>query len=270
MTDVIRLADAADAARLVALGLRPKQRPARDLLYADLVRRYQQDPLFEELVEAVAAGMGLAVLAVTAQSGAVLAAMTDSVFEVKIDDYARRTQLRDRQLEKTLHGLIHIAVAALAFPRPDDLASDTYVGRVVVDYVDQVVREACRKLEDRARAAEENHDPLEGAPALERAWRVYARRAEAASTRDGRQAANTTRAMISKALKFLTDQGFLHQMSEDGGGTFRTTSRYQIQVRELAADSAFDELLRLGVISTVSPTGTLRTSDEKKPESARV
>lgn len=258
MSDQIRVADAGDAARLLALGLRPKQIPSRDLVYADLVRRYQQDPAFADLVEAVAAGLGIAVLAVTAQSGVVLAAMTDSVFEVKIDEYARRVSLRDRQLEKMLHGLIHLAVAALCFPRPDDLADDTYVGRVSVEQVDQVVREACRMLDERAVASAENADPPDDAPELEQVWRLYARRPSAAATKDGRPAPDSTRGMISKALRFLTDQGFLHPVNGEGGGTFRTTPRYQVQVRELAAESAFAELLALGVIVTGNPDGTLR------------
>ncbi len=265
MNEAIHTADAADAARLIALGLRPKQLPARDLIYADLVRRYQQDPVFADLVEAVAAGLGLAVLAVTTRSGAVLAAMSDSLFEVKIDEYARRVNLRDRNVEKVLHGLIHLAVAALCFPRPDDLADDTYVGRVSVDQVDQVVREACRMLEEAAAAAEENPDPLHDAPTLEQVWRVYARRPSAAATKDGRLAADTTRGMITKALRFLTDQGFLHTAGDEGGGTFRTTPRYQVQVRELAAEQAFDELLALGVVAGGSPTGSLlRTATEDR------
>jgi len=242
-----------DAARLVALGLRPRQLPARDLVYADLVRRHQRDPAFAELVEAVAAGLGLAVLAVTPQAGAVLAAMTDSLFEVRIDEYARRVSLRDRQLEKVLHGLIHLAVAALAFPRPDDLANDTYVGRVSVEQVDLVLREACRTLDERASAADQDQDPPQDAPELERTWRVYARRPGVAATRDGRLAPDTTRGMITKALRFLTDQGFLHPVGTDGGGTFRTTPRYQIQVRELAAERAFEDLLSLGVIGVGQP-----------------
>lgn len=265
MNEQIRMVDAADAARLVALGLRPKLLPARDLIYADLVRRYRQDPVFADLVEAVAAGLGIAVLAVTPRSGAVLAAMTDSIFDVKIDEYARRVQLRDRQLEKVLHGLIHLAVAALCFPRPDDLADDTYVGRVAVDQVDQVVREACRMLDERAAAEDADVDPLQDAPALEQVWRAYARRPAAAATKDGRLAENTTRAMITKALRFLTDQGFLHEVSADGGGTFRSTPRYQVQVRELAAERAFDDLVALGVIEAGTPTGSLRrtaTPDE--------
>ena len=127
-------ADAGDAARLIAFGMRPKLLPSRDLAYLDLVKRYGEDEAFRDIVEAVASGFGLAVLAVEVRTGAVLAAMTGSIFEVKMDEYARRAAFRDRRdVEKTLHGLIHLAVAALAFPRPDDLANDTYVGRVSVE-----------------------------------------------------------------------------------------------------------------------------------------
>ena len=48
-------ADAEAAARLVTLGLRPKQLPARDADYAELVRRYGADDDFKGMVNAVAA-----------------------------------------------------------------------------------------------------------------------------------------------------------------------------------------------------------------------
>ncbi len=48
-------ADAADAARLVAFGLQPKLQPARDQEYAELLRRYREDPAFARLADAVAA-----------------------------------------------------------------------------------------------------------------------------------------------------------------------------------------------------------------------
>jgi hypothetical protein len=250
----VTVTDTADAARLVALGMRPKLLPSRDLVYADLVRRHQADETFADLVTAVADGLGLVVLAVSAQTGVVLAATEESPFAVRMDDYARRTAVRDRS-ERVLHGLIHLAVAALAYPRPDDLANDTYIGRVSVEQVDGVVREACRMLEEKARTAEENSDPLADAPELERVWRVYARRPTA--TKDGRLAPDTTRSMINKGLKFLAEQGFLVPVSAEGGGTYRSTPRYQVQVRELAADAALSELLDLGVISVTDPTGSL-------------
>ena len=112
-------------------------------------------------------------------------------------------------------------------------------------------------LAGKAAAAEETGDPLEEAPELERAWRVYLRRPETAPTKDGRLAPSTTRGVIAKALRFLADQGFLARVSDEYGGTYRTTPRYQVQVRELAAERTFDELLGLGVVVVTEPSGSL-------------
>ncbi|MER7860042.1 MULTISPECIES: hypothetical protein [Amycolatopsis] len=241
--------------------MRPKQLPSRDVVYGDLVRRYGEDRAFKQLTHAVAAGLGLMVLEVNLQAGAVLAATDESVFEIKMDSYARQSKIRERrETEKVLHGLVHLATAALGYPRPDDLANDTYIGRVSVEQVDAMVREACRILDERAAQAEANNDPLADAPELEQAWRAYARRPAAAATKDGRLSSDTTRGMVARALRFLADQGFLVQVSGEQGGTYRTTPRYQVQVRELAADAAFDDLLELNVVSVANGGGTLRAA----------
>lgn len=112
-------------------------------------------------------------------------------------------------------------------------------------------------LSAKAVAAEETGDPLEESPELERVWRVYLRRPETALTKDGRIAPSTTQGIITKALRFLVDQGFLAKMNDEDGGTYRTTPRYQIQVRELAAERAFTELLALNVITVPDPGGSL-------------
>lgn len=254
--------DIEDASRLLALGMRPKLIPVRDPIYADLVRRYGQDDEFKATVNAAAAGLGLLVLDVTMRTGAVLAATEESAFQIRMDDYARRAALGGKRgTEKVLHGLIHLAIAAMSFPRPDDLANDSYVGRLTVEQVDGAVREAARKLAEQAQHAENDGDPLEEAPQLERVWRAYLRRPEASLTKDGRLAADATRGMITKALKFLAEQGLLTHVSAEQGGTYRTTPRYQVQVRELASLRAFEELLELGVIAVGSPTGSLRSVD---------
>ncbi|MCK2239250.1 MULTISPECIES: hypothetical protein [unclassified Crossiella] len=244
--------------------MQPRQLVARDVVYADLVRRYTEDDEFTELVHAVAAGLGLLVLAAGTRSGIVLAPTEGSVFEIRMDEYARRTSVQNRREEKVLHGLIHLAVAALAFPRPDDLGNDSYVGRVSVDQVDSAVRDACRMLDERAKTAEENHDPPEDAPELERAWRAYLRRPSAPPTRDGRRSFAATHGMIAKALKFLAEQGLMVGVSNEQGGVFRTTPRYQVQVRELAGQRAFTELLELGVVPVTDPGGSLRVGE--RPE----
>lgn len=251
------MSDTETAARLVGYGMRPKALPGRDPDYADLVRRYREDDEFRTTVQRVASGLGLVVLAVDTGPGIVLAATEGSVFEIRMDEYARRTALANRGADKVLHGIAHLAVAALAFPRPDDLGDDSYVGRVSVELVDGAVREACRVLAERAAGPA---DPESDAPQLEEVWRVWQRRPEATATKDGRVGESTTRGIVGKALRFLADQGFLVPVGAEGA--YRTTPRYQVQVRELAAQRAFDELLALNVLPAATAAGTLVTEHD--------
>jgi hypothetical protein len=256
---VITPADAADAARLVAFGLQPKLLPARDAEYAELLRRHRDDPAFARLADAVAAGLGLVVLEVSTRAGMVVAAAEDSVFAVRMGDYARRAS--SDATDRFLHGLAHLAAAALAFPRPEDLADDGYIGRITVNGVDAFVRQACRRLEERAAALGENTDPATDAPGLEAAWRVWARRSATGATKDARRLAGSTTGIVGKALAFLADSGFLQRTGDEAGGAYRTTARYQLQVRDMAGSAAMAELLGLGIVPVSDGTATLLPPD---------
>ncbi|WP_240649530.1 hypothetical protein [Streptomyces sp. Z26] len=257
-------ADAADAARLVSFGLHPKLLPARDAEYAGLLRRYREEPPFARLADAVATGLGLVVLEVSARAGMAVTASEDSVFAVRMGDYARRATADSA--DRFLHGLAHLAVAALAFPRPQDLADDGYIGRITVNGVDGFVRQACRRLEERAEERGENTDPASGAPGLESAWRVYARRSATGATKDARRLAGSTTGIIAKAVTFLVDSGFLQRTGDEGGGTYRTTARYQLQVRDTAGSAAMAELLELGVVPVGDGSATLLPPTEGDAE----
>ncbi|MEU1308363.1 hypothetical protein ABZ419_05615 [Streptomyces cinnamoneus] len=253
-------ADAADAARLIAFGLQPKLQPARDADYAELLRRHRDEPAFARLADAVAAGLGLIVLEVSTRAGMAVTAAEDSVFAVRMGDYARRATADSG--DRFLHGLAHLAVAAMAFPRPEDLADDGYIGRITVNGVDAFVRQACRRLEEQAAAQGENTDPATDAPGLEAAWRVYARRSATGATKDARRLAGSTTGIIAKAVAFLVDSGFLQRTGDDAGGAFRTTARYQLQVRDMAGTAAMTELLELGIVPVADGTATLLPPDD--------
>ncbi|NEB94669.1 hypothetical protein [Streptomyces bauhiniae] len=253
-------ADAADAARLVAFGLQPKLQPARDQEYTELLRRYREDGAFARLADAVATGLGLVVLEVSARAGMAVTAAEDSVFAVRMGDYARRTTADSA--DRFLHGLAHLAVAALAFPRPEDLADDSYIGRVTVNGVDAFVRQACRRLEERAEQSGENTDPVTDAPGLEAAWRIWARRSATGATKDARRPAASTTGIVAKGLGFLTESGFLQRTGDDHGGTYRTTARYQLQVRDMAGGAALSELLELGVVTETGGTASLLPAED--------
>ncbi|MFF7814646.1 hypothetical protein ACFZCF_22415 [Streptomyces sp. NPDC007945] len=248
-------ADAADAARLVSFGLQPKLLPARDAEYAELLRRYQEDPGFARLADAVATGLGLIVLEVSPRAGMAVTAGEDSVFAVRMGDYARRanTDAADR----FLHGLAHLAIAAMAFPRPEDLADDAYIGRLTVNGVDSFVRQACLRLEQRAEEEGENTDPASDAPGLEAAWRVWSRRSTTGATKDARRLAGSTTGIVAKAVAFLTESGFLQRTGDENGGSYRTTARYQLQVRDMAGSAALTQLLDLGIVPVSDGTATL-------------
>ncbi|MFF2776669.1 hypothetical protein ACFVU3_17360 [Streptomyces sp. NPDC058052] len=248
-------ADAADAARLVSFGLQPKLLPARDAEYAELLRRYQEDPAFARLADAVATGLGLIVLEVSPRAGMAVTAGEDSVFAVRMGDYARRANTDSA--DRFLHGLAHLAVAAMAFPRPEDLADDGYIGRLTVNGVDSFVRQACLRLEQRAEEEGENTDPASDAPGLESAWRVYSRRSTTGATKDARRLAGSTTGIVAKAVAFLTDSGFLQRTGDENGGSYRTTARYQLQVRDMAGSAALTELLDLGIVPVTDGTATL-------------
>ncbi|MET8627799.1 hypothetical protein ABZW30_29320 [Kitasatospora sp. NPDC004669] len=252
-------ADVADAARLVSFGLQAKLLPTRDAEYAELVRRHREDPPFARLADAIATGMGLVVLEVSPRAGMAVAAAEDSLFAVRMGDYSRRAA--SETTDRFLHGLAHLAVAAMAFPRPEDLADDGYLGRITVNGVDSFVRQACRRLEEQADAEGANTDPASDAPGLEAAWRVWARRTATGATKDARRLSGSTIGIVAKAVMFLVDSGFLQKVSDDSGGTYRTTARYQLQVRDLAGSAAMAELLDLGIVPVSDGTASLLPPD---------
>ncbi|MEU4422946.1 hypothetical protein AB0F81_20160 [Actinoplanes sp. NPDC024001] len=245
----------ADAARLVTYGLRPKLVPARDDTYRDLVTRARTDDEFAATVQAVATGMDLVVMEISDRAGIVVASTEESIFAVRMTEYARRTGGEGRASERVLHALAHLGAATMAFPRPADLGNETYLGRITVEGVEAFVREAASRLAEAA-AQNDAADTVAGEPGLEAVWRVYTRRKQTGSTGDGRKLSTSTTGITNKALMFLADQGLLVRTGDERGGTFRTTPRYRTQVRE-AGVVMFDELLRLGITEISDGTATI-------------
>lgn len=245
----------ADAATLVGYALRPRLRPLRDAAYADLVRRYRTQDDFAGLVRAITTGLDLVVLDCDERHGLIVASTTDSVFAMSVTDYAKRTALQ-KASERVLHALAHLGVATLAFPRPADLANPAYVGRVTAQGVEAFVREAGQRLRDQASEAGQPTDAPSDQPDLRAAWSAWDTRAATPSSADGRLVPSSTLGMVNKALQVLVEQGMLTQTSKDHAGTYRTTSRYQVQVRE-AGRRMFDELLAIGITEVTDGTGSL-------------
>jgi hypothetical protein len=231
---------AAEAGQLLAFALRPKLRPADDAEYADLVRRFAEQQDFADTTRNVAAGLGLRILAVSERAGAVVGAMDDSPFAVRVSDYARDAAGDARVGVRVMHGLAHLAIAASCFPRPADLDDPDRIARVSVETVDAYLRQLCERLDEQH--ADANLDAPADEPLLERAWRDFQRRPPVMVTSDGRAGMRTTQQAISRALKWLVEQGMMSAVSADGRGTYRSSERYRIQVKQLAAHETWVEM----------------------------
>lgn len=236
MADTTSLAG--DAARLVAFGLRPKLRPESEPDYGSLVTRYRVDAAFRDVVGAVSAGLGLAVLD-AGPFGVVLGAEDGSPFAYRLGDYRQNLTVDDR----LLHGLVHLAIAAYCYPTAASLDEEAAVQRVTVLGVERYLREACQRLAERAGDA----DPREDQPELEQAWRIFHRRNATRDSADGRRLGKSTQSMIHVALETLADNGFLRRITDAEGGTYQALHRYRLQVRELAASEGYRLLTEAGV-----------------------
>lgn len=220
------------AAQLIAFGLTPTLRPAREPGYATLIERYRTDAGLRLCADAVASGLHLRILGFT-PLGIVLGADEDGPFAQRLLDY-RRSGLSVE--ERMAHGVIQLAIAAWCFPNAqalaeaDDIAGVRFSARAVVEYLVGL----CEELRQR-----EALDPEVGAPELREGWRVILQRAETRSTSDGRRAASTLRGMVEHALESLDKGGLLRRISDEDGGTWQALAAYRLHVRELAAHDAF-------------------------------
>lgn len=230
----LHVTDAGAASQLLGYGLQPRLRPAGSPPYAELVERYQGDVTFRDLVEHVADGLGLVILDVGAASGVTLAATPGSPFELRLADYRTNLSADDR----LLHGLIHVGIAAYAYPTATSLTDDD-VRHVSVQAVERFVRAACVRLQERRG----HTDPTPDQPETEQAWRLYLRRQATRETADGRVGVSTTTGMVKYAFERLVSSGLAARASDAEGGSYRLLGRYRIGVRELAATAAYRDLM---------------------------
>jgi hypothetical protein len=241
------MSDASDAGRLLAYATKPRLTPGGEPTgdYSRVVARFAAEASFARVVEEVAEGLGLWLLAVDPIVGAIACAEEDSSFAMGLRDYARQTRTENRVDLRVAHGLAFVAIARLCYPQPNHLEAIDRIARVTVNDVEDYLRRLCARLDERAAADDLDVDPPLDQPLLERTWRAFQRRASVARTDDARRNSYTTVAIVAKALAWLVDQGLTQKVSEEEGGTYRALPRFRILVRELSGGELYADVLRI-------------------------
>ena len=78
---------------------------------------------------------------------------------------------------------------------------------------------------------------------------------------EGDPAVPTNEALVLRVVRYLVEEGMLtayNEEAEESDRVFRTTSRYQLQVRELAALRLFEELTEIMNGPPISQGGLVR------------
>ncbi len=233
--------DIGDANKLISFGFQPVRIPARSAEYRALVDRYRTDPDFAQIVHAGLRGFDLTVVAVDKDAGIVLGTTAETAFAASVS--AHVPNVRDRPLVL----LAHLAIAAIAYPRAEDLEDEGRITRFTVAQVDEIVAAACDALASRAAELGEDEGIPADQPELLQLWRAYMRRSAVGTTAAAGTQKSSRRALIKRAAEYLADHGMLRHASAEGDGTYSTTARYRIQVRELASQRMLGDLAALGI-----------------------
>jgi hypothetical protein len=230
----------AAAARLVAFSAAPKESPATSSEYAELMRRYFDDPDFASAADAIASGLGLNVRP-DPTAGMVTWADSDSFLRRSTAELVTRATSPPR---RALLGTALLGIARVAYRNParlDDPASvATLSVALVVDHIDRLA----------ARLAEEAEDPEAGTPDLAEAHRAWTA-LPGARIGEQRASMSTRPGLVGKVAGLLVDAGYLRKASDLDGGTYRTTPRFAVAVRSMLDDSDTYPVL-LAALSSMS------------------
>jgi len=228
-----------DAAALVRFALDPRASALADPERQVLLSRFHGDETFNEEVHHVAEGLGLDILP-AGPDALVLSARSESPFAPRLEDYPLTVRTAADRLG---HGLIHLAIAAMAYPRESDLEDQARVVRLSVHEVDEHL---WRLADAKAQADPAASDAPDGDVSLVPAWASWRRQRRAGQTADGRSHPRTTRRWVEVAFEWLVEHGLAQRVSDAGGGTYRLTRRHRTLVREVTSQRLIAAIDQIG------------------------
>lgn len=225
--------DFVTANRLLALSLDRSSRPGSDPDHRELLGRFRTDPGYASAVRQAAEPLGLRVLGADPQLGLLLDTTADSPFSLRSDELQRDFKWSSAS-ERIIYGVAVVGIATFCFPTASSF-SESGARHVTALEVDDWIRKAAESTQ---RSDEPSGDQIAPPDALA----IYVAE-KAVSHRRGSEELrqDCTVWKVGRVLRWLADRGFLVRDPSDKD-RFRSTERFRLHVREVAANAVFEAL----------------------------
>lgn len=223
--------DVKDASRLVEWGLRPRALPEAHPEYRDLVRRWLDDGAFKAIVTAVAEGLKLRVVGVSARTGIVVGTERESVFAYTISRFRRQVSNDDAAVV----ALVLVAACATFYPAQDTLDSDEIMSpSATLSEIRDRLTKLCQALELQDRVGDA------AAARWRKGWQYI--RALPEIVEDARRTARShLHGLVGLVLNHLFETGFVAvDERQDGNHLYVATPRFRMMLAEHAAVPLLD------------------------------
>jgi hypothetical protein len=225
--------DFAEANRLLRFSVDRSSRPGSDPAHRTLLERFRTDPGYASAVRFAAEPFGLRVLGVDPQVGLILDTTADSPFSLRADDIAREFKWTSAA-ERVTYGVAFVGIATYCYPTANSF-SESGARQVIAVEVDDWIRKAATAAgSDQTASGDELAAP--DALALYVAEKSISRNKGSSSLRQ-----DCTVYRIGRVLRWLADHNFMVRDATKPD-VFRTTERFRLHVREVAANAVFESV----------------------------
>jgi len=219
------------ANRLLAMSLDRSRRPGSDQDHRELLGRFRTDPGYATAVREAAEPLGLRVLGVDPQLGLLLDTTADSPFALRTEDLLRDFKWSSAS-ERVIYGLALVGIATFCYPTAASF-NEPGVRQVTALEVDDWIRKAAESAQHQTEQVGEQIGPADALATYVTEKAVSHNRSSDALRQD------CTVYKVGRLLRWLAERGFLVRDPGDKE-LFRTTERFRLHVREVAANAVFD------------------------------
>ena len=221
------------ANQLLALSLDRSRRPGSDPDHRDLLGRFRTDPGYASAVRQAAEPLGLRVLGADPQLGLILDTTADSPFALRADDLQREFKWTSAN-ERIIYGVALVGIATFCFPTANSF-SESGARHVTALEVDDWIRKAAESVQ----SSDEPSGEQIAAPDVLASY--VAEKAVSHNKASDALKQDCTVYKVGRLLRWLAERGFLVRDAADKD-RFRSTERFRLHVREVAANSVFETI----------------------------